>query len=122
MELDILWQMAFIFGLVGFGIWFSHLTFKLHDVLNDIGDRGDDIDEIRDAVEVVAKILEQLPQMLPQFHMNQSPLQPLIQMFAEKMKGNMNESLQTALPSQGPDGRYDGTTQSEIKHKAETPI
>ena len=86
--LETVWQLAFIVGLVGFGIWFSHLTHKLNSGLGDLQGRGDDIDEIREAVELVAGILNELPQLMPQFHMpSQSPLQPLIEMFVKNMQG-----------------------------------
>ena len=99
MELDSVWQLAFIFGLVGFGVWFSKMSYELNRVLGDVGARGDDIDEIRESVEIVAAILERLPEMLPTFHQHQSPLQPLIEWFVNKnMDQNKllydNESLQ----------------------------
>lgn len=119
MDLDLLWQLAFIFGLVGFGIWFSYLTWKLQSGLDDIGDRGEDIDDIREAVEQVVAILQQLPQLMPQFHMNQpSPLQPLIEMFLSKMKENSDKSLQTPNLARSADGRFDGTKKDE---KAKSP-
>ena len=115
MQLDLLWQLAFIFGLVGFGIWFSKLTYELNRVIDDIGGRGEDIDEIRESVEIVAAILERLPELLPTFHQHQSPLQPLIEMFAQKMIGNSHESLQASSgPSRGEDGKY-ATPPQEIE-------
>ena len=117
MDLDLLWQLAFIFGLVGFGIWFSYLTFKLHDGLDDIGGRGEDIDDIREAVEQVVAILGQLPQLMPQFHMNQpSPLQPLIEMFMQKMQENSKQTLQTAELPRSADGRFNATTKEETSN------
>ena len=119
MTLELLWQLAFIFGLVGFGIWFSFLTWKLRSGLDDIGDRGEDIDDIREAVEQVVAILQQLPQLMPQFHMNQpSPLQPLIEMFMAKMKENSDKSLQASNIARDSDGRFDGTKKDE---NAKTP-
>lgn len=114
MDLELLWQLAFIFGLVGFGIWFSYLTFQLQNGLDDIGGRGEDIDDIREAVEQVVAILGQLPQLMPQFHMNQpSPLQPLIEMFMQKMQENSKQTLQTVDHQRGVDGRFNGTTKEE---------
>ena len=51
MVIELVWQIAFLIGLVGFGIWFTHLTNKLNHGLNDIAARGDDLDEIREAGE-----------------------------------------------------------------------
>ena len=87
MSVDLVWQLAFILGLVGFGIWFSHLTHKLGKGLDDIHDRGADIDEIREAVEAVVIILNKLPELMPQFNMNTNPLQPLFEAFAQKIAG-----------------------------------
>lgn len=112
MEYETVWQLAFIFGLVGFGIWFSKLSFELNKVINDIGHRGEDIDEIRESVEIVAAILERLPELLPQFHQHQSPLQPIIEWFVNKnmqndMLGNSNESLQAgSAPERDEAGQY----------------
>ena len=87
MDLDLLWQLAFIFGLVGFGVWFSHLPHKLNRGLDEILGRGDDLDEIREAVEAVVLILNKLPELMPQFSMNTNPLQPIFEAFAQKITG-----------------------------------
>ena len=87
MALETVWQLAFVFGLVGFGIWFSHLTNKLNHGLDEILGRGDDLDEIREAVETVAVILNKLPELMPQFSMNTNPLQPIFEAFAQKITG-----------------------------------
>ena len=87
MALETVWQLAFILGLVGFGIWFSHLSNKLNRGLDEIGSRGDDLDEIREAVEAVVIILNKLPELMPQFNMNTNPLQPLFEAFAQKIAG-----------------------------------
>jgi len=87
MALETVWQLAFVFGLVGFGIWFSHLSNKLNRGLDEISGRGEDLDEIREAVETVAVILNKLPELLPQFHMNTNPLQPIFEAFASKITG-----------------------------------
>ena len=50
MSIDLVWQLSFIGGLVGFGIWLTYLSLKLNHTLGDVLNRGDDIDEIREAV------------------------------------------------------------------------
>jgi hypothetical protein len=87
MELEIVWQLAFILGLVGFGVWLTHLTNKLNGALDSIEGRGEDLDEIREAVETVAVILNKLPELMPQFSMNTNPLQPIFEAFAQKLTG-----------------------------------
>jgi hypothetical protein len=110
---ETVWQLAFIVGLVGFGIWFSHLTHKLNSGLGDLQGRGDDLDEIREAVDLVAGILQQLPQLMPQFHMpSQSPLAPLIEMFMKNMQGQGSSAVD---PQRDALGRFTDatTTQNE---------
>ena len=77
MEDGFLYLFALI--LVGFTVWFSRLTYRLNDALDDIGGRGDDLDEIKESVEIVAQILHKLPDLLPQFTMNTNPLQPIFE-------------------------------------------
>ena len=110
---ETVWQLAFIVGLVGFGIWFTHLTNKLNHGLGDLQGRGDDLDEIREAVDLVAGILQQLPQLMPQFHMpSQSPLAPLVEMFMKNMQG---QGSSAADPERDSLGRFTDatTTQNE---------
>ena len=111
-EVIVATQIMFVLGLVGFGVWFSRLTFKLDQALDDIQGSDDQLAEIREAVEVVATILNRLPELLPQFHMNTNPLQPIFEAFAQKLSGQI--PLKTVGPAQGPDGRYNGPqTQTE---------
>ena len=112
MAIDLVWQIAFLFGLVGFGIWFTHLTNKLNHGLNDISDRGDDLDEIREAVETVAIILNKLPELMPQFQMNTNPLQPIFEAFASRLTGQIPLNTVETAP-RGEDGRYGSTTQKD---------
>ena len=112
MELDSVWQLAFIFGLVGFGVWFSHLTNKLNRGLEEIGGRGEDLDEIREAVEAVVLILNKLPELMPQFSMNTNPLQPIFEAFAQKITGVQQLNTVNAAPRQE-NGQYATTTPKE---------
>ena len=111
MVIDLVWQIAFLMGLVGFGIWFTHLTNKLNKGLGEISDRGDDLDEIREAVETVALILNKLPELMPQFQMNTNPLQPIFEAFAKRLTGQI--PLNTVETARGADGRYNGTETKE---------
>ena len=113
MEDGFLYLFAMI--LVGFTVWFSRLTYRLNDALDDIGGRGDDLDEIKESVEIVAQILHKLPDLLPQFTMNTNPLQPIFEAFAKKLSGE--QPLMTyEAPSQGSDGRFDGTKEKETNN------
>jgi hypothetical protein len=90
---------------VGFGIWFSHLSHKLNRGLDDLQGRGDDLDEIREAVEAVVLILNKLPELMPQFSMNTNPLQPIFEAFASKITGVQQLNTVNAAPRQE-NGQY----------------
>ena len=105
MQIDLVWQISVILGLVGFGVWFSYLTFRLGAVLGDVDNRGQDIDEIRESVEIVAAILERLPEMMPQFQMNQSPLQPVIEWFMQQ-RMNSGDLLESPIQNRDEAGKY----------------
>ena len=117
---ETVWQLAFIVGLVGFGIWFSHLTHKLNSGLNDLQGRGDDLDEIRETVELVAGILQRLPELMPQFHMpNQSPLAPLIEMFMKNMQGEPSSAVD---PQRDALGRFTDAPRTNETESTTKPI
>ena len=103
--IETVWQIAFILGLVGFGVWFSHLTHKLNRGLDEILGRGDDLDEIREAVEAVVLILNKLPELMPQFSMNTNPLQPIFEAFAQKITGSQQLST-VNVPRDKETGQY----------------
>ena len=109
---ETVWQLAFIVGLVGFGIWFSHLSHKLNRGLDDLQGRGEDLDEIREAVEAVVIILNKLPELMPQFTMNSNPLQPLFEAFAQKISGVQPLNAVNAPPREE-NGQYATSTQTK---------
>lgn len=122
MDMQPVIELAFIIGLVGFGGWLTHLTTKLSGAVAQIDGRGEDIDEIRESVEIVAAILERLPDLLPQFHQHQSPLQPIIEWFVNKnMIENGPETLHAGSdPERDEAGKY--ATTSEETQDNETQI
>lgn len=107
-----------IFGLiivasiVGFAIWFSHLAAKLNKGLDDIAHSESQLDEIKESIEIVATILNRLPELMPQFNMNTNPLQPIFEAFARKLSGT--QPLMTYdTTGRDAEGRYDGTQKEE---------
>lgn len=112
MELNTVWQILFVLGLVGFGIWFSALTHKLNGALENIHRGGDDLDEIKEAVETVALILNKLPELMPTFHQHNNPLEPIFQAFAQKIMGE--QQLNTVLTQPRTEAGQYATTQEEI--------
>ena len=102
-------------AIVFFSIWLSRISNDLRTSLGDIGDTGDDLEEIKEGLELVATILNKLPDLLPQFHMNTNPLQPLFEAFAKKISGE--NPLMTYGAGRDSEGRFDGTP----KENEDTP-
>lgn len=94
-----------------FSIWFTLLSKKLSDALDDIGITDDKIDDIEQSVQAVVQILQTLPQLMPQFNMNTSPLQPIMDMIRERMMSQQPSITESALRT--PDGRFTDGTRTE---------
>jgi hypothetical protein len=101
----------FSVALVFFSGWFMYLTNRLRGALTSLEDSDDAIDEIRESVEVVAQILQRLPEMMPSFGIQQSPLQPLMEAFAQRFMGA--EPIKAVDAGRGPDGQFNGETKEE---------
>ena len=110
--IETVWQIAFILGLVGFGVWFTVLTGRMSRTIDGVEDTGDQLDEIRESVELVAQILNKLPELMPQFAINNNPLQPLVEAFASKIMGV--EQLKTVEAPRNAEGQY-YATETEIE-------
>ena len=106
--MDLVFELILIGGIVGFSIWLSALSWRLANALEGVGQSEDQLDEIRESIEIVATILNKLPDLMPQFQMNTNPLQPIFEAFAQKLSGA--QPLMTYEPERGPDGQYHGTT------------
>lgn len=105
-SMELLFELAFLAGLVGFGIWFTVLTGRMNRTLNDINDSQDQLDQIEEGIRIVAEILNKLPELMPQFTMNTNPLQPIFEAFARKIGG---ESLITYETPRNSEGQFDAT-------------
>jgi hypothetical protein len=99
-------------SIVGFSIWFTILASKLNAALEDINNSEDQLDEIKEGIEIVATILNKLPELMPQFNMNTNPLQPIFEAFARKLSGT--QPLMT-YDNTGRDaeGKFDGTEKEQ---------
>jgi hypothetical protein len=72
------------------------------------------IDDLEEALKVVGSVLERLPELVPQFSINQNPFQSIIEAFAEKMKANMGGDSYAAAALRDDNGQYsDGTKKEE---------
>ena len=110
--MDLVFELVLIAGLVFFTAWLSHLSAKLGSGLAAIETSDEQLDEIRESIEIVAQLLSKLPELMPQFNLPTSnPLMPIFEAFARKLSGE--SPLMTYAPSQDSDGRFNGTeTQS----------
>ena len=97
--------------LVFFSGWLMYLTARIHSSLAHLEDSDDAIDEIRESVEVVVQILNRLPELMPSFGIQQSPLQPLMEAFAQRFVGA--EPIKAVDAGRGPDGQFNGTETRE---------
>jgi len=69
-------------------------------------------DEMQGALQVVAEVLSKIPEMVPQFSINQNPLQPLIEAFAARMKQQWGSNPEGLL--RDGEGRFkDGAQEDE---------
>jgi hypothetical protein len=72
------------------------------------------IDGLEEALKVVGTVLERLPELVPQFSINQNPFQSLIDAFAERMKANMDTPSYAEGALRDPEGRFtDGAEKEE---------
>ena len=109
--MDLVFELLLIGGIVGFSIWLTVLSWRFAAALDGIGTSEDQLDEIRESIEIVATILNKLTDLMPQFQMNTNPLQPIFEAFAQKLSGQ--QPLMTySEPPRGADGQY-GTKEEQ---------
>ena len=105
----------FLISLVFFTGWLSFLANRLNQALDSIDQSGGEIEEIRNAVEIVGQILTQLPDLLksgvPEFHLNSNPLSPIFEAIARNLSGE--QPLKTYEGTRNAEGEFIGTPQIE---------
>ncbi len=120
--MELVFELVLIGGLVFFTAWMSLLSNRISNACIQLENGDDQLEEIRESVDLVAQILTKLPEMLPSFHMNNSPtdfLKPVVEAFVSNLGGP--QQLKTYQPERGPGGQY-GTGQTESEEeRAETP-
>ena len=104
-EIVILLVLANIAATVGM---ISYLWKEKLD-LEEIHER---FDELSNSLSVVAEVLTRLPELVPQFSINQNPFAPLIEAFANRMGHQWGSNPDTLLRDDA--GRYsDGAEERE---------
>ena len=110
--MDLVFELILIGGIVGFSIWLSALSWRLANALEGVGQSEEQLDEIRESIEIVATILNKLPEFMPQFNMNTNPLQPIFEAFARKLSGT--QPLMTyENTGRDAEGKFDGTQKEQ---------
>ena len=109
-------ELILIGSLLGFTAWLSHLSHKISRASDLITNGDDQLDEIRESVEIVAQILAKLPEMMPQFALQNSPtdfLKPMIEAFASNLMGTQPLNAHDGF-TRNQDGQFNATTPKEI--------
>ena len=106
-DMDTAILMILVGSIVFFSLYLARISNELRSSLMEIGDTGQDLDEIKESIELVAAILNKLPELMPQFQMNTNPLQPIFEAFARNLSGE--QPLMTYQPEQGawPEGNVE---------------
>ena len=80
----------------------------------DLEDIHERFDELSNSLNVVAEVLTRLPELVPSFSINQSPLQPLIDLLTSRMKEQWGSNPEGLL--RDAEGRFDdGAEESEAE-------
>jgi hypothetical protein len=78
-----------------------------------LNDYDDALDEMRNSLNVVAQVLHKLPEMVPQFSINENPLSQILQFFQQRAEqGSLD-----AERLRDDNGAYSDGTKKETKEK-----
>lgn len=81
--------------------WLVYLSNKLSSSLDSIEDSRDQVDEIREAVEVVVQLLGRLPEMMPQFALQQNSAGSVIAEYLGQLLGQRLNTVNVERDAQG---------------------
>jgi len=87
------------------------LILMLHREKLDIVEVHDRFDELSNSLNVVAEVLTRLPELVPQFSINQNPFAPLIEAFAARMGDQWGSNPDTLLRDDA--GRFEDGAERE---------
>jgi hypothetical protein len=99
----VLVNIAATVGLIAY-LWREKLD------LDEIHDR---FDELSNSLNVVAEVLTRLPELVPQFSINQNPFAPLIEAFAARMGNQWGSNPDTLLRDDA--GRFEDGQEAEAE-------
>jgi len=91
----------FMVGFALFLLWNGRLNLDMS--AEELHER---LDLLEEGVKVIGVVLERLPELVPQFSINQNPLQPLIEAFAARFQQNYGADSLTEPSLRDASGRY----------------
>ena len=89
-----------------FTSWVLLTSFRINKALEKLTKTDDLLEDLGDDINQVVMILQKLPELMPQFSVNQG--NGIAEMLIQKIFG-IDEGLSAALPPRAPDGTFDGT-------------
>lgn len=94
-----------------FTSWVMITSARINGALGKLTETDDRLEDLSEGIEQVVIILQKLPELMPQYHVNQN--NGIAELLMKKIFG-VEESLQTAqLPPRAADGTFDGTKTQE---------
>ena len=77
-------------------------------------DTDDALDEMRNSLNVVAQVMNRLPEMIPSFQINENPLSQILQFFQQRSEQSQQEPSLDAAQLRDDTGKYsDGKVKEE---------
>ena len=71
-----------------------------------------DLEEMKNSLDIVAQVIQRLPEMFPQFQINESPLSQILQFFQNRAQ--VNEASYSAEQLRSDNGRFEhGETEEQ---------
>jgi uncharacterized membrane protein len=110
-EVIIEWGLLALIAGIGF-YWLRKQNIELSEAAELVHER---LDEMQNGLEVVAAVLGKLPEMVPQFAINQSPIQHILE-FITQMRG---DALDTDPQLRGDNGRFTHGAETEEENTPE---
>ena len=80
-----------------------------------LDDYDQELEEMKNSLDIVAQVLQRLPEMVPQFQINENPLTQILQFFQNRAQ--MNEASYSAEQLRDDNGRFQHGETEETSSK-----
>ena len=105
---------------VGLGITILLLIFAIYLIIESqknanshLEDYDNALEEMQRSLEVVAQVLTRLPEMVPQFQINENPLAQILQFFQQRAESQNQQTSLGAHSLRDDNGRYSNGEKEE---------